>query len=47
VKATEDAGLRGIYSIELWKTRNPPTDPMRAATVERDLIAANLRASPP
>jgi sugar phosphate isomerase/epimerase len=44
VKATEDAGFRGIYSIELWETRNPPSDPVRAARVVRDIIAANLKS---
>ena len=42
VRATEDAGFRGIYSVELWETRNPPPDPVRAAKVVRDIIAANL-----
>ena len=42
VRATEDAGFRGIYSIELWETVNPPPDPVRAAKVVRDIIAANL-----
>jgi len=44
VRATEDAGFRGIYSIELWETRNPPPDPVRAAKAVRDIIAANLRS---
>jgi sugar phosphate isomerase/epimerase len=44
VRATEDAGFRGIYSIELWETTNPPADPVRAAKVVRDIIAANLKS---
>jgi len=44
VRATEDAGFRGIYSIELWETVNPPADPVRAAKAVRDIIAANLRS---
>jgi sugar phosphate isomerase/epimerase len=44
VRATEDAGYRGIYSIELWNTKNPPADTARAARTVRDAIVANLKA---
>jgi sugar phosphate isomerase/epimerase len=44
IRAVEESGYRGIYSLELWNTRNPPADTPRAARAIRDLIAANLRA---
>jgi sugar phosphate isomerase/epimerase len=39
VRATEAAGFRGIYSIELWADQNPPDDPVRAAHTMLDTIA--------
>lgn len=45
VKATEDTGYRGIYSIEMWPDADSqaPADPVAAATWMRDQILANLR----
>ena len=47
VKATEDAGYQGIYSIEMWPEggASPPADPLRAAQNMKELTLANLRSA--
>jgi sugar phosphate isomerase/epimerase len=47
VKATEDSGYRGIYSIEMWPDpgEQPPSDPIAAAKVMKELTLANLRTA--
>lgn len=44
VRAIEQSGYRGIYSVELWNTSAPPADTVRAARAVRDTIARNLHA---
>lgn len=43
-RATERTGYRGLYSIELFATENPPQNPVLAARSMVQVIAANLRA---
>ena len=46
VKATEDSGYTGIYSIEMWPegSATPPADPVRAALNMKELTLQNMRA---
>jgi L-ribulose-5-phosphate 3-epimerase len=42
-RATERTGFRGIYSVELFATTDPPNDPVAAARAMLTQISANLR----
>jgi sugar phosphate isomerase/epimerase len=42
VKATEESGFRGIYSIEFYTVKSPPRDPVAAAKTMMQVIAANI-----
>jgi sugar phosphate isomerase/epimerase len=44
IKATEASGYRGIYSIEFYTDKNPPSDPVAAAKKMMAVLAANIRA---
>jgi sugar phosphate isomerase/epimerase len=44
IKATEASGYRGIYSIEFYTDKNPPSDPVAAAKKMMAALAANIRA---
>ena len=44
IKATEASGYRGIYSIEFYTEKNPPSDPVVAARKMMTMLAANIRA---
>jgi sugar phosphate isomerase/epimerase len=45
IRATEDSGFRGIYSIELYSADNPPIDPVRASRVILSSLIANMSRS--
>lgn len=45
IRATEAAGFRGIYSIELYSADNPPADPVRASHVILSALIANMSRS--
>jgi sugar phosphate isomerase/epimerase len=42
VRAAEQAGFKGIYSIELWSPKYYPPDPVQAVRAFTELITANL-----
>lgn len=42
VRAAEQAGFKGIYSIELWTPTDPPADPVRAVRSVADIIRRQL-----
>jgi sugar phosphate isomerase/epimerase len=44
IQATEAAGFRGIYSIEMWTAKAPPRDPVAAARTFVSQLAAHIRA---
>ncbi|MDZ4698659.1 MAG: sugar phosphate isomerase/epimerase family protein [Rhodothermales bacterium] len=46
VRATEDSGYRGIYSIEMYPDGDspPPADPIRAGNWMKDQLLANISA---
>jgi sugar phosphate isomerase/epimerase len=44
IRATEASGYRGIYSIEFYTDKNPPSDPVVAAKKMMAAIAANIKA---
>ena len=44
IRATEASGYRGIYSIEFYTDKNPPSDPVVAAKKMMSAIAANIKA---
>jgi sugar phosphate isomerase/epimerase len=43
IKATEESGFRGIYSIEFYTEESPPRDPVVAAKNMIQLLAANIK----
>lgn len=46
VRATEESGYRGIYSIEMWPDADsqPPADPIKAGNWMKDQLLANISA---
>ncbi|MCX7887476.1 MAG: hypothetical protein N3B01_09530, partial [Verrucomicrobiae bacterium] len=42
VRAAEQAGYKGIYSIELWSPKYIPPDPVRAVRALADIITRNI-----
>ena len=45
IKATEDSGFRGIYSIEFYTEKSPPPDPVIAAKNMIQVLAASIKAA--
>lgn len=43
IRATEQSGYRGIYSIEFYSFVTPPKDPLAAAKTMVSTLAANIR----
>jgi sugar phosphate isomerase/epimerase len=43
IKATEQSGFRGIYSIEFYTEKSPPRDPLAAAKTMIGVLAANIK----
>ena len=43
IKATEASGFRGIYSIEFYTEKAPPRDPVVAARLMMQTLAANIK----
>ena len=44
IKATEASGFKGIYSIEFYTEKQPPTDVVAAAKSMAQTLAANIKA---